>query len=264
MMSTRFFKVIFLLILTGVINSVNAQSIPGKKYSSLLRDGIKGAVSLSETIRYTIDTVNMIALQDSCCITRTEFDKNGNSVKMERYTLAGVYQGGTVSKYHPNGLIKQIRFLNKDKRETAREDYFIDANGNYTGGNAYDEGKLLRTFKITSQNEYGQWTKFDWYSLDGKIYREEEYKYEENRKIRDIWKEYMDDPKGKIVTDLTTGYNAKGEIITQQGFHTHLGQVNQKPNRIFEYDKQGNWIQYIIVNAAGKPVRIVKRKLVYR
>jgi hypothetical protein len=263
-MKTNKIKTVMSIITAFAFVSGAAQSIPGKKYSSLLRDGIKGAVSISETYRYTIDTANMIALPDSCCITRTEFDKNGNSVKMERYTLGGIYQGGTITKYHPNGLIKQISFLNKDKKVTALEDYFIDATGNYTGGNAYDGGKLLRTFKITGQNEYGQWTKLDWYSLDGKIYREEDYVYEENRKIRDIWKEYIDDPKGKIVTDLTTGYNAKGEIITQQGFHTHLGQVNQKPNRIFEYDNQGNWIQYIIVNAAGKPVRIVKRKLVYR
>jgi hypothetical protein len=263
-MSTIFFRAAALFLTAGAVASCAVQNLPGKKYSSLSRDGIKGAVLITETGGYTIDTVNMIVRQDSCCITRTEFDKNGNSVKMERLNVAGVYQGGTVTEYHPNGLIKQIRFLNKERRETAREDFFIDVNGSYTGGNAYDEGKLLRTFKITGQNEYGQWTKLAWYSLDGKIYREEEYTYDENRKIRDLWKEYMDDPNGKIVTDLTTRYNIRGEITAQQGIHTHLGQVNQNSNRIFEYDKQGNWVQFIILNAAGKPVRMVKRNIIYR
>ena len=75
--------------------------------------------------------------QDSCCITITEFDRKGNGIKVGRYTTGGIYQGGTVTNYHANGLIKRIRFLNKDKRETAREDYFIDGMGKYTGGEAY-------------------------------------------------------------------------------------------------------------------------------
>jgi hypothetical protein len=264
-MKVIIFKSLFFLVVTIVSSDFcNAQSITGKKYSSLMRDGIKGSVSVSETSSYTIDTANKLVRQDSCCITRTEFDKNGNSIKMERLTLAGVYQGGTVTKYHPNGLIKQISFLNKDKKETALENYFIDKDGNYTGGEAFDDGKLLRTFKITSQNEYGQWTKLDWYSLDGKIYREEEYTYDEFRRIKETWNGYKDDPKGKFVQDLTTQYNTRGELISQHGIHSSLGTVNQKPNRIYEYDKYGNWIQYIILDLAGKPVRIVKRNLTYK
>ncbi len=263
-MIANFFKTMILLLTAGGFTSCAAQNISAKKYNSLSRDGIKGAVYISETSSYSIDTANKIVRQDSCCITRTEFDKNGNNIKMERITMAGVYQGGTVTKYHRNGLIKQISFMDKDRKTTATENYFIDANGNYTGGDAYDEGKLLRTFKITGQNEYGQWTRLTWYSPDGKIYREEEYTYEGNQRVREIWKAYKDDPNGKIVQDLTLKYNARGEMISQQGIHSQLGQVQQSPNRIYEYDKYSNWIQYIILNPAGKPVRIVKRNLIYR
>jgi hypothetical protein len=183
---------------------------------------------------------------------------------MERFRFGGAYQGGTVTNYHPNGLVKQISFLNKDKRETAREIFFINKDGNYTGGDAYDEGKLLRTFKITAQNEYGQWTKLTWYSLDGKVYREEVYTYEENRKVKELWKEYKSDPNGKIVQDMIYKFNARGEMILQKGIHTFLGTVDQKSDRIFEYDKYGNWVQYIILSPTGKPLRIVKRSLIYR
>lgn len=255
---------IAILIVTITITSCITQKLGSKKYSSLVQEDIKGKVSAVEISRFSIDTASMLVRQDSCCITRTEFDQNGNSIKTGRFTITGVYQGGTQTKYHSNGLIKQISYLNKDKKETARENFFINANGVYIGGDAYDEGKLLRTFKITAQNNYGQWTKFTWYTLDDKIYREEQYTYVENKKIAEVWTEYKDDPKGKIVQDMIFKFNARGEMILQQGIHSHLGQVNQSSNRIFEYDEYGNWVQYIILNSAGIPIRIFKRKLTYR
>lgn len=262
-MNKFYFKQTILLFSILIGTKSDAQIHQSKKYSSLLRDGLKGEVLLTETSSYTIDTLYKIIRQDSCCINRTEFDKNGNSIRSGRFTINNVYQGGTITTYHSNGLQKEIRYLNKQKTETAREIFFIEKNGNYTGGEAYDEGKLLRAFKISGQNEYGQWTKLNWYSLDGKIYREEVYTYEENRKIKESWKEYKDDPNGLIVQDLSTTYNDRGEMVSQVGIHTFLGTVNQKSNRIFEYDQYGNWIQYIIIDKYEKPIRIVKRRLIY-
>lgn len=240
-----------------------ASCIAQTKYSSLNQEGIKGKVRAVEISRFTIDTLNLLVKQDSCCISRTEFDKNGNSLKTERFTITDVFQGGVYTKYHSNGLIKQISFLNKDKKQTAFENYFINNKGDYSGGEAYDEGKLLRTFKITAQNDYGQWTKLTWYSLDNKIYREEQYTYSDNLKTAEVWTEYFKDPNGKIVQDMIYKYNARGERTLQQGIHSYLGQVNEVSNRIFEYDKYGNWVQYIILNSAGKPIRLFKRKLTY-
>ncbi len=108
-----------------------------EEFNSLSREGIKGNVIKTEVRFFTIDTLKKWINQDSCCITITEFDRKGNGIKVGRYTTGGIYQGGTVTNYHANGLIKRIRFLNKDKRETAREDYFIDGMGKYTGGEAY-------------------------------------------------------------------------------------------------------------------------------
>lgn len=264
MMKSVILYLLMLMIPPRTSVSVKVQKPISKFYSSLSRDGIKGNVAMTEISFYTIDTLKKMSIQDSCCITRSIFDRKGNSIKMGRYNTRGVYQGGTETKYHSNGLIKQIRFLNKDNRETAREEYFIDGMGKYTGGDAYDEGKLLRKFKINGQNKYGQWTSFNWYSLDGSVYREEEYIYDENRKIGEVWKEYKDDPKGMVVQDMMYKYNIRGELILQQGIHSFLGPVNETSNRIFEYDKYGNWIQYIILNSTGKPVRLVKRSLAYR
>jgi len=67
-----------------------------------------------------------------------------------------------------------------------------------------------------------------------------------------------------VVQDMMYKYNIRGELILQQGIHSFLGPVNETSNRIFEYDKYGNWIQYIILNSTGKPVRLVKRSLIYR
>lgn len=255
---------IAILIAATTFTSSVAQRLDNKKYSSLLQEGVKGNVRIAEISRFTIDTLNLLATQDSCCFSRTEYDKNGRSIKTERLTVSGIFQGGIYTKYHSNGLIKKISFLNKDRKETAYENYFINDNGAYTGGEGYDEGKLLRRFKISDQNEFGQWTKLIWYSLDGKIYREEKYTYEENRKIAEVWKEYKDDPNGIIAQDMIYKYNERGERILQQGIHSYLGLVNEVSNRIFEYDKYGNWIQYIILNSSGKPTRMFKRKLTYR
>ena len=107
---------IAILIVTITITSCITQKLGSKKYSSLVQEDIKGKVSAVEISRFSIDTASMLVRQDSCCITRTEFDQNGNSIKTGRFTITGVYQGGTQTKYHSNCLIKQISYLNKDKK----------------------------------------------------------------------------------------------------------------------------------------------------
>jgi hypothetical protein len=108
MVVINFFKTLLLLLTAATPLVCDAQINSQKRYSSLSRDGIKGKVSVAETSSYTIDTANRLVRQDSCCISRTEYDKNGNSVKLERFRLGGIYQGGTVTTYHPNGLIKKL------------------------------------------------------------------------------------------------------------------------------------------------------------
>lgn len=252
----------FAVILLFLFFCCSHNSIQGQTYSSLKRDGLKGAISITETSSWSVDTVKKTTTQDSCCINRFEYDKNGNAVKNESVNIQGVLQSGMLTDYHPNGLLKEIRYIDKDHRVTYREEFYLDAAGNYAGGNAYNEdGKLHRTIKITAQNEFGQWTRLNWYSPDGQLYRTEEYTYDGNKKIKEFWK----DKDGKITMDMSRKYNEKGEMILEEGIHPFQGTVKRNlTNRIYEYDKLGNWTQYSILSPTGNPVRIIKRNIAYR
>lgn len=245
--------------------SCSVKTIPRNSHSSLSREGLAGRISSMEIMTFTFNPNQNKFIQDSCCATKILYNKQGNNIKSESSDIKGDLQNGIETDYYSNGMIREIRYFDKNRETTAKEEFFLDAAGKYIGGNGYDDGKLLRTFKIFEQNKYGQWTRLNWYSLNGNLYRSEEYKYDEYKKIGELWKEYQEDKEGKVKMNMSYFYNKKGEMISQEGIHPFLGQVKQNmDNRIYEYDMLGNWIQYAILDATGKITKIRKRIFTYR
>jgi hypothetical protein len=231
-----------------------------KIYSTLKASAIKGQVKIIEQRSYSVDRVNPDSLiQDSCCINKEEYDVNGNLTKSETYNIKGEFNSGRLFSYYPNGLIKKIEYIDKERKETYREEFVLNATGNYEGGSGYREGILHRTYKIPSQNEYGLWTKFSWYSLDGKLYRAEEFSYDGNRLVRTIWK--VDD---KIDRDEQKMYNEKGENTFTKSTGSRPFFNFESKKRTDTYDSLGNITQYSLLDADDRLTKVIKRIYYYR
>jgi Zn-finger nucleic acid-binding protein len=230
------------------------------RFSTLKTENLKGNIKQIEITRYSIDPVKKELTQDTCCAIRSEYNQDGNITENNSFNIKNIAKNGRLFEYHPNGLLKQIMYINEKKQVTYREVFELDENGNYVGGLAYEENdKLHRTFKILGQNEYGQWTRFNWYSLDGSIYEEQEIIYQDNLKVYEVWKK-----NNEIVMDFRTTYDAKGEKLSEEGKHPFLGTVNNRINsRIDAYDEKGNWTQKTFFTKEGNISKVIKRKILY-
>ena len=51
------------------------------KYSDLVIDNLKGDIQAIEETPYKADSTGKMGEMDSCCISVTQFDENGNSIK---------------------------------------------------------------------------------------------------------------------------------------------------------------------------------------
>lgn len=227
----------------------------GNIYSTLKASGIKGPVKTIEMISYSVDKTDKGKLiQDSCCANNEEYNANGNIVKSESRDIRGKLTNGRLFSYYDNGLIKSIAYIDKDRKETYREDFILDERGNYKEGSGYREGILHRNFRIPSQNEYGLWTRFDWYSLDGKLYRAEEFMYEGNKLIRTLWK-----VNDTIDRDEQKTYNQKGEHVYTKSTGSRPFFNFENKRRIDKYDDKGNVTQYSILDLSDQPIKVFRR-----
>lgn len=233
-----------------------------KTYSGLKAENLQGQIRSIEQNRYSFDPLKNEWLPDSCCVFKMEYNDQGNLLKRETLTLLGILNDYVVCSYHDNGLLKEQVFYNKAHQVTYREVFNLDANGNYVDGLMYNEaGDLHRRVKIEGQNAYGQWTKVLLYTASGELYRSEEYTYEGRQLLRTLWT----NKDGKVIRDDQSTYNDKGELEYTKMFNAQFPAANGETfRRTDEYDEHGNWRQASILNASGKPTRVIKRKYTYR
>lgn len=233
-----------------------------KTYSGLTAENLQGQIRSIEQNRYSFDPLKNEWLPDSCCVFRMEYNQMGNMLKRETLTLSGIMNDYVVCSYHDNGLLKEQVFYNKNHQVTYREMFNLDANGNYVDGLMYNEaGDLHRKVKIEGQNAYGQWTKVVLYTASGELYRTEEYTYEGWQLLRTLWT----NKEGKVIRDDRSTYNDKGELEYTKMFNAQFPAANGETfRRADQYDELGNWTQTSILDASGKPTRLIKRKYTYR
>lgn len=237
------------------------EKTPLQRYSSLKADNLKGQILSIAQTRYTPNPLNNELRPDSCCVFKMEYD-HGNLVKRASFTTQGILNDFVSLTYHPNGLLKEQTFYNKDNQVTYREVFDIDANGNYVSGQLYNEaGELHRNVKIEGQNAFGQWTKVILYTASGALYRTEEYTYDGNKLLSTLWT----DQDGKVIRDDQTRYDQNGEPTYTKMINTRFPMANGETfQRTDTYDEYGNWTQRSILDANGKVSRVIKRQYTYK
>ena len=238
------------------------EKTPLQRYSTLKADNLKGQILSIEQTRHTPNPLNNELRQDSCCVFKMEYDEAGNLLKRASFTTQGILNDMVSCTYHPNGLLKEQTFSNKDNKITYRELFDIDANGNYVGGKMYNEaGELHRNVKVEGQNAFGQWTKVILYTASGALYRTETYTYDGNKPISTLWT----DQDGKVIRDDQTRYDQNGEPTYTKMINTRFPMANGETfQRTDTYDQYGNWTQRSILDTTGKVSRVIKRQYTYK
>lgn len=241
----------------------NEKSDSKVKYSTLVAQNLKGDISSIEESSYKADSTGKIGEMDSCCVTVTDYDENGNEMKSVSKDSKGNPSSESILTHHPNGLFKSVANTNTAKgKSTGGFETKIDDKGNYTWAGEIDSnGKGGIYYTDIIQNEEGEvigWKQFD----KDSVFRETgEAKYDKHMFLSST----NNDSVGKVKSTGVAKYNDKGE----QTEYSYTDMIDPTKSRVTKYtydahDEMGNWTQRTTWNDKGKATGIIKRKFTYR
>lgn len=230
--------------------------------SEIASENLKGDISSIEETPYKTDSTGKIGEMDSCCISLSEFNGDGNAIKNTTKESNGTLKTETVITRHANGSFKSAANTEKGK-STGGFDTKIDDKGNYTWAGEIDStGKGGIYYTEITQNENGSVTGWKQYDKDSVFRQSGESKYDKNLQSSFTLK----DSTGKIKSSSTYKYNDKGEQVEVSNTNiTKDSTTTTVTKYTYEtHDEMGNWTQRTEWNDKGKAVKIIKRNYMYR
>lgn len=231
-------------------------------WSDLVSENLKGDISSLEETPYKTDSTGKIGDVDSCCVSVSEYDGNGNNTKSVSKDSKGTITSESVVTRHPNGLFKSVSNTAKGKN-TGGFDTKIDDKGNYTWAGEIDSnGKGGMYYTNITQNDVGAVTGWKQYDKDSVFRGEGEAKYDKHKQLSFSFK----DSVGVVKNSSSNKYNDKGEQV--ESSNTNVGK-DSTTTKVTKYtydshDDMGNWTQRTTWDEKGKATAITKRTFTYR
>ena len=225
-------------------------------------ENLKGDVSSVEESPYKTDSTGKIGEMDSCCVSTTEYDENGNGIKQVTKDSKGNISNESVLTRHPNGMFKSISNTAKGK-STGGFETKIDDKGNVSWAGEIDSnGKGGTYYTNIKLNEVGEVIGWKQYNKDSVFTGEGEAKYDKHQQLSFTFK----DSVGVVKSSSSSKYNDKGEQIEVSNTNTTKDTTTTHVTK-FTYethDDMGNWTQRTTWNDKGKATGIAKRVYTYR
>lgn len=231
-------------------------------FRDLDSENLKGDVSSVEESPFKTDSLGNIAEMDSCCVSITDYDENGNGIKQVSKDSKGTITSESVLTRHPNGLFKSISNTVKGK-STGGFETKIDENGKISWAGEIDSnGNGGMYYTNIMQNEVGEVTAWKQYDKDSVFRGEGEAKYDKHMQLSFTFK----DSVGVVKNSSSVKYNDKGNQSERS--NTDVGK-DSTTTTVTKYtyeahDEMGNWTQRTTWNDKGKATAISKRKITYR
>jgi hypothetical protein len=225
-------------------------------------ENLKGDVSSIEESPYKTDSTGKIGEMDSCCISITEYDENGNGIKQISKDSKGNISSESVLTRHPNGLFKSISNTAKGKSTGGFETKIDDKGKVIWAGEIDSNGKGGVYYTDITQNEFGEVTGWKQYCKDSVFKMSGESKYDKHMRLESSTK----DSSGKVVNSNSLKYNDKGELTESSNTKVVKDSTTTKITK-FTYethDEMGNWTHRTSWNDKGKATAISKRVITYR
>lgn len=257
-----------LMIVTGLFLLISCKDKKEKetaetaKYSDIAAENLNGDIASYEETPYKTDSAGVAGEMDSCCISISEFDKNGYSVRWTSKDSKGNVKEYAEYTRHPNGLWKGA-VNTKDGKPSGSFETMLDDKGQYTTAQAFDSaGKLDIYYTNITQNEQGMVLSWKQYDKDSVFRQEGIATYDKTMQTSFTSK----DSVGKVKSSGTSKYNDKGEQTESTNTNTTKDSTTTKVTKYtYEtHDEKGNWTQRTTWDEKGKATKIVKRTYVYR
>jgi hypothetical protein len=231
-------------------------------FRDLESENLKGDISSVEETPYKADSTGKIGEMDSCCVSITEYDENGNGIKQVSKDSKGNLSRESVLTRHPNGLFKSISNTEKGK-STGGFETKIDDKGSITWAGEIDSnGKAGIYYLDITQNEVGEVTGWKQFDKDSVFRQTGESTYDKHLFMSSTIK----DSVGKVKNSNSVKYNDKGEQ-TENSFTNITKDTTTTTVTKYTYeshDEMGNWNQRTTWNDKGKATGISKRTFIYR
>jgi len=259
----KIFIVMSAIFLLSCNNSGEKKETESKiTFRDLESENLKGNISSVEETPYKTDSTGKIGEMDSCCISITEYDENGNGIKQVSKDSKGTVSSESVLTRHPNGLFKSISNTAKGKSTGGFETRIDDKGSVIWAGEIDSNGKAGVYYTNIIQNEVGEvlgWKQFD---KDSVFRQSGESTYDKH-----LFKGFtLKDSVGKVKSSNMAKYNDKGEqiefsntTITKDTTTTTVTKYTYET-----HDEMGNWTQRTAWDDKGKATAIAKRKYTYR
>jgi hypothetical protein len=225
-------------------------------------ENLKGDVSSVEESPYKTDSTGKIGEMDSCCVSITEYDENGNGIKQTSKDSKGTISSESVLTRHPNGKFKSISNTAKGK-STGGFEVKIDDKGNVIWAGEIDSnGKGGVYYTNITENEVGEVTGWKQFSKDSVFKAEGKTTYDKHMQLSFE----MKDSVGVVKNSSTMKYNDKGELTERSNTNVNKDSTTTTVTKYtYEaHDEMGNWTQRTTWNDKGKATGITKRTITYR
>ena len=259
----------FLIFIAGILlfacnNSDDSKTESASKttYRDLTSENLKGDISSYEETPYKTDSTGKIGEMDSCCVTKTDYDENGNAVKSVSKDSKGTISNESVLTRHSNGQFKSAAD-SKDGKSKGGFETTIDDKGNFSWARAIDSnGKTDVYYTNITQNDVGEvigWKQFD---KDSVFRQAGENNYDGHK----ILETTIKDSVGKLKNSTKFTYNDKGEQIESANTTVTKDTTTTKVTKYtYEtHDDMGNWTRRTTWDDKGKATAITKRTYTYR
>jgi hypothetical protein len=236
---------------------------PGKKsqFSDLAAANLKGDISSIEETPFKSDSTGKVGDMDSCCISVSEYNENGNNVKTISKDSMGKITRESVITHHPNGLFKSARDTEDGKNKGGFETR-VDDKGNYTWAGEIDSnGKDGIYYLSITQNEAGEVTGWKQYDKDSVFRQSGEIIFDGHKFMSSTIKDSL----GNVKNTTKAAYNDKGEQTEITNTDVLKGNTVTVTKYTYEtHDEMGNWTQRTTWNDKGKATGVVKRVITFR
>ncbi|MFT3700876.1 MAG: hypothetical protein QM802_00780 [Agriterribacter sp.] len=244
-------------LLSACNNNQSSQKETVKKYPDLAAYTLKGNVSSTQDSTFVIDSMGK-QKPDSLVYGLGEY-KEGYLQAYTDIDSAGK-KAYTTYEHYDNGLWKGAQSVTNGKT-TYKLNIQLDTAGHYTTAQSYDStGKMDYYNTDIKMNEYGMLLSAKLYKADSSLVNSFTNTFDKTNYLGSV----TTDSTGKEKTRETIKVNDKGDPIEMT---TITKQKDSSITKVitynYTYDSTGNWTLKTEINEKGKPIKIVKRKIVY-
>ncbi|MEO8413413.1 MAG: hypothetical protein ABI472_07120 [Ginsengibacter sp.] len=262
--------VLFALTASLLITSCNQKesvSSASNAINDLASENLKGDVTQVETDSYVIDSTGKTGPLDEKRIEK--YDSSGYAVSY--VSMNGKDSIKSQSKYmhNANGFMTSMQTdgANNEKKSSMTIEY--DSAGNYSQAKSYDStGKIDVYYKDITANKFGQVTGATGYHPDSTLKMSFSNDYDSVYYVGGNAK----DSVGKLTYSGKVTLNDKKDLATLDETIITTDPKTKKDSTkstitTYTYDgwdNHGNWTQQTSFNEKGKPIKMVKRIIVYK